>query len=220
MRLPRTFITLTSALGLLALALPAHAEDAQGFIQREHAELERMLRQPASASRDAEVNRALDGFVDYDELTRRAFGEPCHPSLPNCQDIWATYDPAKQKEVHDLLKQLVENSYRKNLLKTLDFDIAYRGQREQGGDVRVVTEAQDKTKPRDPPVRVDYILKQSANGWRVVDIVTERSSLTKNYYDQFKKKMDNPNEGYPNIVAKLREKIAKQPAGAAAAQKP
>jgi ABC-type transporter MlaC component len=210
MRLPRPLITLSATLGLLALAAPAYADDAQQFIQKEHAELERMLRQPPSPARDAQVNHALDGFVDYDELTRRAFGEPCHPSLTSCQDIWATYDSAKQHEVHDLLKQLVENSYRKNLLKTLDFDIAYGGQKEQGGDVRVVTEAQDKTKPRDPPVRVDYIVKQTPAGWRVVDIVTERSSLTKNYYDQFKKKMDNPNEGYPNIVAKLREKIAKQ----------
>jgi phospholipid transport system substrate-binding protein len=210
MRLPRQLIALGSTLGLLAVAAPAHAEDAQGFIQREHNELERMLHQAASPQRDAEVNRGLDGFVDYDELTRRAFGEPCHPSVTNCEDLWASYEPEKQREVHDLLKQLVENSYRKNLLKTLDFEIAYRGQKEQGSDVRVVTEAQDKTKPRDPPVRVDYILKQTPQGWRVVDIVTEGSSLTKNYYDQFRKKMHNPGEGYPNIVAKLREKIAKQ----------
>jgi phospholipid transport system substrate-binding protein len=218
MRLPTSLIALGSALGLLTLAPPAHAEDAQGFIQREHAELERMLRQPPSPARDNEVNRSLDGFVDYDELTRRAFGEPCHSSLPNCEDIWASYDADKQHEVHDLLKQLVENSYRKNLLKTLDFELAYRGQREQGGDTRVVTEAQDRSKPREPPVRVDYILKQTPNGWRVVDIVTEGSSLTKNYYDQFRKKMHNPGEGYPNIVAKLREKIAKQQTGAASSQ--
>ena len=210
MRPLRSFLALASAAGLLLVAPLAHAEDAQAYIQGKHAELERMLHQPASPSRDAEVNRSLDAFVDYDELTRRAFGEPCHPTLPNCQDIWASYDADKQHEVHGLLKQLVENSYRKNLLKTLDFDIAYRGTREQAGDTRVVTEAQDKSKPHDPPVRVDYVLKQTPSGWRVVDIVTEGSSLTKNYYDQFRKKMHNPGEGYPNIVAKLREKIAKQ----------
>jgi ABC-type transporter MlaC component len=209
MRLPRSLLALGPALALLVLAPPAHAGDAQDFIQHEHADLERMLHQPPSSARDAEVNRALDGFVDYDELTRRAFGQPCHASLPNCDNIWASYDTDQQREVNSLLKQLVEKSYRKNLLKTLDFDIAYRGERGQGGDMRVITEAQDRSKPHEPPVRVDYILKQTPNGWRVVDIVTEGSSLTKNYYDQFRKKMHNPNEGYPNIVAKLREKIAK-----------
>jgi phospholipid transport system substrate-binding protein len=210
MRPIHSLFALATAAGVLLAAPLAHAEDAQAYIQGKHAELEKMLHQPASAARDEQVNHSLDAFVDYDELTRRAFGEPCHASLPNCEDIWAGYEAEKQKEVHDLLKQLVENSYRKNLLKTLDFDIAYRGTREQGGDTRVVTEAQDKSKPHDPPIRVDYVLKQGPGGWRVVDIVTEGSSLTKNYYDQFRKKMHNPGEGYPNIVAKLKEKIAKQ----------
>jgi len=42
---------------------------------------------------------------------------------------------------------------------------------------------------------------------RVVDIVTEGSSLTKNYYEQFRKKMKTPEEGYPNIVQKLQDKL-------------
>jgi hypothetical protein len=43
-----------------------------------------------------------------------------------------------------------------------------------------------------------------------VDIVTEGSSLTKNYYEQFRKKMENPAEGYANIRQKLKDKIAKK----------
>jgi hypothetical protein len=43
-----------------------------------------------------------------------------------------------------------------------------------------------------------------------VDIVTEGSSLTKNYYEQFRRKMENPAEGYSNIVQKLKDKVAKK----------
>ena len=43
-----------------------------------------------------------------------------------------------------------------------------------------------------------------------VDIVTEGSSLTKNYYDQFHKFLTTPGQGYPHIVKKLNEKIAKK----------
>jgi phospholipid transport system substrate-binding protein len=205
----RHLVTLSSLLGLLAVALPAHAEDAQGFIQREHAQLETILHKPASPARDTEVNQGLDTFVDYDEMTRRTFGVPCHPSLPNCENLWAQLDDAKKSEVSDLLKQLVRKTYRKNLLKTLDFDIAYKGTRDQSGDTRVITEAQDKNKPHDPPVRVDYIVKQTDKGFVAVDFVTEGSSLVKNYYTQFRTKMDDKNLGYPNIVQKLKEKIAK-----------
>jgi phospholipid transport system substrate-binding protein len=210
MRAPTIFALLAS-LALLVFSGTARAEDAKDFIQREHAQLERVLHQPDSAGRDSEVNTGLDSFVDYDELTRRAFGEPCHATLPGCEDLWSTYDDGKKQEVGDLLKQLVRKSYRKNLLKTLDFDITYKGLKDQGnGDIRVYTEAQDKAKPHEPPVRVDYIVRQTAHGMRVVDIVTEGSSLSKNYYEQFRKKMHDPALGYPNIVAKLREKIAKK----------
>jgi ABC-type transporter MlaC component len=194
---------------VLAVALPAHADDAQSFIEHEHAKLDRLLHEPASSTRDAEVDQALDGFVDYDELTRRAFGEPCPASIPNCTDLWVGYDEKQRAEVRDLLSQLVRRSYRKNLTKTLDYEVSYRGSRESGGDTRVLTEAKSKLRPREPAVRVDYVVKQTGRGYRVVDIVTEGSSLTKNYYEQFRKKMENPSEGYPNIVQKLREKLAR-----------
>lgn len=206
----RSTLTVSAMLGVLAVALPAHAGSAQDFIQQEHSQLEQTLHQPDSASRDAQVNRGLDTFVDYEEMTRRAFGEPCHASRPNCEDLWAKLDDGQKHEVTDLLKQLVRKSYRKNLLKTLDYDIAYKGEKLQGTDTKVVTEASNKLKPRDPPVRVEYIVRQTDKGFICVDFVTEGSSLTKNYYDQFKTKMDDPNLGYPNIVTKLKEKIAKK----------
>jgi ABC-type transporter MlaC component len=206
---PRHAFSFSAALSVLALALPAHADDAQSFIEHEHAKLDRLLHEPASSGRDAEVDQALDGFVDYEELTRRAFGEPCPASVPNCPDLWAGYDEKQRGELKDLLSQLVRRSYRRNLTKTLDYEVTYRGSREIGGDTRVLTEAKNKLKPREPGVRVDYVVKQTGHGYRVVDIVTEGSSLTKNYYEQFRRKMENPTEGYPNIVQKLREKLGK-----------
>ena len=208
MRLKHTLV-LSAALAALVVAPPAGAADAQSFIEHEHEKLDQLLHQPDSAARDAEVNRALDGFVDYEELTRRAFGEPCPPSVPGCEDLWAKYDEAQRHELLDLLSQLVRKSYRKNLTKTLDYEVSYRGSRDSAGDTKVLTEAKSKLKPREPAVRVDYVVKQTGRGYRVVDIVTEGSSLTKNYYEQFRKKMDDPSEGYANIVEKLRDKIAK-----------
>ncbi len=201
----RHILALVSSVGLLALASPPRAHDPQGFIQSHHTRLQTMLHAPASAGRDAQVSAALDGFVDYDELVRRAFGEPCHVSIPTCDDLWAKYSDDQKRELHDLLKQVVESSYRKNLTKTLDYDVSYKGSRDAGGDTRVLTEAKSKTNPRDTPVRVDYMVKQTPHGPRVVDIITEGSSFSKNLYVQFRK-MDD----YGKIVEKLKEKIAKK----------
>jgi phospholipid transport system substrate-binding protein len=210
MRLPRLLVP-SAVVAMLALAAPSHAvePDAQGFVQGQHHRLEGLLHAPVSPARDAQVTTALADFVDYDELTRRAFGEPCPPSQPSCENLWAQYDEPKRSEVRSLLEQLVRKTYERNLLKTLDYDVTYRGARDAGVDVRVMTEAKNRTKPREPAVRVDYVVKQTPRGMKVVDIVTEGSSLTKNYYDQFLRKMHDPALGYPNIVQKLRDKLAK-----------
>jgi phospholipid transport system substrate-binding protein len=209
MRLPR-LCAFSSGLLVLASTVAARAADPQEFIQHEHAKIEQLLHQPPSGARDGQIDRALDDFVDFDELARRAFGEPCPAAVPACEDLWAKYAEGQKAELKDLLGQLVRKSYRKNLAKTLDYDVEYHGQREAAGDTRVLTEAKSKSKPRDPAVRVDYVVKQTAGGFRVVDIITEGSSLTKNYYEQFRKKMDTPGEGYGNIVQKLHEKIDKK----------
>jgi hypothetical protein len=201
----RHLLALVSSVGMLALATPAQADDAQGFIQHQHTKLQTLLHEPPSPGRDAQVNTALDEFVDYDDLVHRAFGEPCHPSIPNCDDLWARYTDDQKRELHDLLKQVVESSYRRNLTKTLDYDVSYKGSRDASGDTRVLTEAKSKTNPRDTPVRVDYVVKQTPHGPRVVDIITEGSSFSKNLYVQFRK-MDD----HDKIVAKLKEKLAKK----------
>jgi phospholipid transport system substrate-binding protein len=193
------------------MAGPAIAADipAEVFVQQRHEHMQGLLRQPPSQPRDEQVRQALGEFVDFDGLTQRAFGEPCPSSEPSCEDLWQGYSDAQHEEVRGLLEKLVRKTYEKNLLKTLDYDVGYRGARTNAADTRVMTEAHNRLKPREPAVRVDYVVTQTPQGMRVVDIVTEGSSLTKNYYDQFRKKMHDPAEGYPNIVAKLRDKLAK-----------
>lgn len=185
-------------------AARASAEDAQGFVRREHEALEGLLHGASSPGRDAQIARRLDAMVDYDELAWRAFGGWCNdpPEKHACKNMWAGYDGARRAEARDLLRQLVEKSYRKNLIKTLDYEVVYRGSRDDGGDTRVLTEAKSRVKTREPAVRVDYVVKQTAAGYRVVDIVTEGSSLTKNYYDQFR------TMEYPCIAQRLRDRLA------------
>jgi ABC-type transporter MlaC component len=196
--------------GLAFFGATASADEgAQSFVQREHTTLTSLLRQPASQTRDQQVDGALARMVDYDELARRAFGHPCHPTLPGCTDHWVKLTPEQQAEVTALLRKLVEKNQRKNIVKTLDYDVSYKGFRDAAGESKVRTEAKSKTNQREPPVQIDYVVASAGSGYRVVDIVTEGSSLTKNYYDQFNRMLTNPAQGYPHVVKKLNEKIAK-----------
>ncbi len=208
MKSARFFAVLLGALTFSASALADSG--AQSFVQAEHVKLESLLKQPASTARDTQVTHTLDTMVDYDELARRAFGQPCPAAVPGCTNHWSELKEEQKTEVKGLLKQLVEKNYRKNLIKTLDYEITYKGTKDSGDESKIRTEAKSKLKPRDPAVQVDYVVHGAAADYHVVDIVTEGSSLTKNYYDQFHRMMTTPAQGYAHIVKKLSEKIAKK----------
>lgn len=198
-------ITLSSA----AFGGVAFANDevaAQSFVQQEHSKLENLLRQPASVTRDSAVTNTLEKTIDYAEIARRAYGEPCPASIPGCKDWWTTFTPEQKDQVTALLRKVVEKNYRKNLIKTLDYDVTYKGVRDAGpSQSKIRTEAKSKLKPRDPPVQIDYVVHSGNAGHHIVDIVTEGSSLTKNYYDQFNRMLSNPAQGYPYMVSKLEK---------------
>jgi ABC-type transporter MlaC component len=205
-KLARGFLLVAAA----TWSLPAMAADPQAFVQQEHEKLRGLLHQPKTGARDAAVQQELDTMVDYDELARRTFGQPCPPAIPSCTNHWGELSDAQKAEVAGLLKQLVTKNYRKNLEKTLDYDVTYKGTKSgDAGDTKVRTEAKSKDKPRDPSVLVDYVVHEKDGKVYIVDIITEGSSLAKAYYEQFDKKLKNPGEGYANIVQKLRDKIAK-----------
>jgi ABC-type transporter MlaC component len=191
-------------------AIASGREDALAFIRKEHETLTALLRQPASPSRDAQVDSRLSSLVDYEEFARRAFGEPCPAARPSCTNHWATLTAKQRAEVTPLLKQLIMKTERKNALKTLDYQIDYKGQRDSEAGSMVRMEARSKLSPRDPPLLIDYLVAVRGESLHVVDMVTEGSSRAKNYYDQFNRMLSNPEQGYPHVVAKLKEKIAKK----------
>jgi ABC-type transporter MlaC component len=211
MQLSRTPLFATLLAGVLLGGSPVAraADDPQVFVQRETQRLSDFLRQPKTGTRDAQVQHEIDTMVDYDELTRRAFGEPCPAALPSCTDDWTSLTADQKKEVSGLLKQLIQRNYQKNLEKTLDYEITYKGEKADAGDTKIRTEAKSKSKPRDPVVQIDYVVRDANGKLAIVDIITEGTSLTKSYYEQFDKKLKTPTEGYPNIVQKLKDRIAK-----------
>lgn len=199
-----------AVLSPFALLSSAQADaGAAGFVEKEHQKLVGFLKQPASAAREAQVSSELDSMVDYGTLAKRTFGNPCPKTLSGCINHWDKLTDAQKTEVSDLLKQLVQKNYKKNLAKTLDYQVTFKSAVDNSGETRVRTEAQSKQNAREAPTTVDYIVVGEGGNYHVVDIVTEGSSLTKNYYVQFDKMLSNPEQGYAHVVKKLREKLAK-----------
>ncbi len=184
----------------------ADVTGAKSFVEREHGKLKGLVDKDASADR---VKQAIDGMLDYDELARRTLGNPCPVGIPSCTNHWDQLTPEQRAEVTGLLRQLVEANLRKNVRKTKNYEVSYTGSKEVGSLMKVRTMAKAKDKPREPPVQIDYMILGNGDAYRVVDVMSEGSSMTKNYYTQFHKMLTTPGQGYPYVVKKLREKVAK-----------
>jgi ABC-type transporter MlaC component len=189
----------------LSLAASADVAGAQNFVEKEHGRIKKLVEANAPV---ADVTTAINGMVDYQEIAQRSLGRPCPTTIPNCTDHWGELNDAQKTEVRDLFKQIVERKYRDNAYKTRDYDVSYKGAKEQSADLsKVRTSAMNKAKPRDPPVQVDYVVRCTPD-CKLVDMVFEGSILTKNYYDQSHKMLITPGQGYPYFVQKLKDKVA------------
>ena len=104
----------------------------------------------ATATRDAQVARILNGMLDIEELGRRAL-----------DPYFAQQTPEDQTEFVRLLRQLIERNYRQNLESTLNWQVTYGvAATAAEGTAVVPTTARSRTNVRTEPVTIDYHLRR------------------------------------------------------------
>jgi phospholipid transport system substrate-binding protein len=194
-------IRLLVSLGAIAVATsltaPAHAaESAQDFIQMRQAQVTQLVRQAPGSQRDKQVAAVLDGMIDYDELAKRSLA-----------GHWADLSDAQRKEFTDVLRTLVRRNYERNIKNILDYRVEYLGEEPGAAGVIVHSRASSASNSREEPISIDYQLMKMSSGWRVVDVVTEGSSLVNNYRNQFHRVIQK--DGYETLVRRMKEKLAK-----------
>jgi phospholipid transport system substrate-binding protein len=183
----------------IALAAPsALAESATDFVKDRQTKIITILQnQKAGAARDKAVSEELAKMIDYDHLARQSLASH-----------WNELSDQQHQEFTEVLTKLVKNSYEKNIKEVLDFNVEYLGEEaDAAGPVVVKTRANPKTKKGEEPISIDYRLDHPSGNWRVVDIITEESSLVSNYKSQFHRTIQK--EGYAGLIRKMNNKLAK-----------
>src|SRR5262249_27240277 len=154
-------------LASLAIGPRAFAADsAQDFVQSKQARVTSLLHQSPSSQRDKQIAAVLDGMMDYDELAKRSLASH-----------WNDLSETQRREFTEVLKRLVQRNYERNIKNILDYRVEYLGEDPVSDSVVVHTRATSTTNQREEPVAIDYRLSQSGDAWKVLDIVTEGSSL-------------------------------------------
>lgn len=164
-------------------------------------ELLRKKAAPGSAEEKAlakEVTQKLAGFLDVDELGRRAL-----------KDHWDKLTDEQKKEFSKLLRELVEASYLKALRSQLEYDVAYVSESPKDSGVSVATEVRSVKNGRKQTISIDYVLHQNQSAWRVFDLVTDGVGLVQNYRAQFNKVIAK--EGISGLLERMRKKKGAPP---------
>ncbi len=195
-KLSRILSSLVAAT-LLLVSATALAGAAQDYLQAKQRELTSLIAKPKSPANDASLKRTFDALLDYDALAKNSLGKH-----------WDGRSDAEKKEFRDLLVTLVQSAYTKNIRSTLDYNITFAGsQKAQDGEL-IQTVAKHKTDARKEVIHIDYLVHQVGGNWRVYDIITERSSLVKNYNSQFRRIIEKG--GFPDLIERMKKKAAEE----------
>ena len=195
--------TLLLAFVTLVLALGASSADAQNraapaaakqYLEQRHARLDRLLDRPANAQRDAQLGRLLDDLIAFDALAEASMGTH-----------WADLSASQRSDFSEVLKQLVERSYRSNLERIKDYDVTYGDAAHRGTSVFVSTQARSTENRRAPAVTIDYEMKIVNDEWRAVNVVTDGQSLVENYRSQFHTLIER--DGFDGLMERMRGRL-------------
>lgn len=192
----RFIVVLLSLLGL-SFALPsvAHAGPALDVVKTKQSALFELLKTSSPASQK-KIGAIFDEMLDYSALAQASLGSE-----------WEPRSEAERVQFSDMLKQLVQRAYEKNLRKTVDFRIDYLGEEPSGEAVTVLTKAVSNVNVREEPIEIEFKMVQRNGTWLVGDIVTEGVSLVSSYRSQFTKVIKK--DGFAALIQKMKDKLAK-----------
>lgn len=194
----RSLAALGFTVAALSLAAPRAAwagDSAQDVIQSRQAQVTSLLQKPASAARDKQVATVLDGLMNYDELAKQSLA--AH---------WGDLSESQRKEFTDVLRRLVQRNYEKNVKNIAEYRVEFTGEEQTPEGTLVHTRASSAGHSEEP-INIDYRLTQAGGTWKVLDIVTDGSSLVANYRNQFHRVIQK--DGYDALVKRMKDKLAK-----------
>ncbi len=173
-------------------------------VKKANETIAKQLAQKPAAGSDAEkklaqeVTSTVRGFLDLDELAKRAV-----------RDHWEKMTEAQRKSYLDLLRGLLEDNYVRGMRSNLAYTVEYIGEAAAPSPTAMLVQTTIKAKRKGRPysVKVDYTVEADAKGnVHVVDIATDGVGLISNYRAQFNKIIAK--DGVDGLLAKMQKKQA------------
>lgn len=138
-----------------------------------------------------DISQVLESLIDYEKIAQESLSIN-----------WVTASVSQRSEFLDLFKSLIRKSYERNLKHAASYHTEWRGEEKVDKGVLVLSDVV-KNDGREEPLHVVYKVVDS----KVVDIITEDSSMVSRYKSQFKRIIFK--SGFEGLLVKMREKSVK-----------
>jgi phospholipid transport system substrate-binding protein len=197
---PHRIVILLALLFTAATAVAATDGPGTKAVRGANETISGLLKQKVAPGSDEEkklaarVTTSVRDLLDVDQLGQRAL-----------VDHWKDIPAAKQKELLDTLRALIEDNYIKGLRANLEYTVDYTGESKQSdGSILVTTVVKTKRHGRPYEIHVDYVLGDEGGKLKVYDVKTDGVGLVENYRAQFNKIIAK--DGVDGLIDKMKKK--------------
>ena len=146
----------------------------------------------------ADLRTAVEGFLDYKELGRRALG-------PH----WKDRSPEEQEDFYQLLRDLIESSYEGAIHSNADFELKIEDEEidEEQAKASIMAVASGKdAKGKTVAEDLTFHLFLKNRKWMIYDVEFGDVSLVRHYRGEFNRKIKK--ESYAALIATMKKKLA------------
>jgi phospholipid transport system substrate-binding protein len=183
-------------------SIPSASSSPMAELKKSNDALNKLLKKkypawsPEAEAQKADVRKLVGGFLDYRELARRSLAKH-----------WDGLTPAQRQEFVATLRELVENSYLKEVTGDPNYVMKYEKEDKTGAEgTEATVDATLSTVSRKKKVEIALVYKLvHKDHWLVYDVVTDEQSMLENYRAEFNKIINK--DGFETLLKKMKKKL-------------
>jgi phospholipid transport system substrate-binding protein len=189
---------------LTLIPVAALAAGPMATLKQINGDVDKLLHQkvdagsPAEAKQKADIKSLAGKLLDYGELAKRSLS-----------DHWTKLTAPQRDEFVSTLRELIERNYVKQLRTNADYQVLYTNEELKGDEATVTTTVKVKTAGKATDAEIVYKLHKDGERWVVWDVITDESSMVRNYRSQFQKIITE--KSYDELIKKMKSKLTSTP---------
>jgi phospholipid transport system substrate-binding protein len=151
---------------------------------------------PENDAKKSEMRKIVSGFLDFEELARRALAKH-----------WDEITPKQRTEFVGVLRDLIERNYIRQVHGQPNYDLSFSKEAINGSEATVDATLDAMSNGKKVKVEMEYKLLYKGNHWLVFDVITDEQSMLENYRAEFNKIITK--ESFEALLKRMKKRLEK-----------